>query len=377
MCNWFANNKFNDKNTKSSLENLESFVRLEYFKKPSVEYKMTSKKDMYIVTGKLGRGMNAQGMLMNAVTFLEDMYYKDLKMDIGGQKIVVRNPNEESIIMSYAPLNDDVTQEMLDNAKMGTLVNKDGSEWESGDKYLRTTPLKQLHTLLQAAVDNSKEYLLADWSFGGWKWIAPRIFIQDNGSPIGSNQAGSIASLVRKELMHNVSKRGVDMSDNKRQDIDGMFKTSKEMYELNSMSGVQRGQKIKEKANIRRIRYGKDSRLAKRTSEVEKIVFNNKLLPLERLIAIPHESLLQYEESNPDDKVHGNPFGYHPNRIQRAIMHTQQDMYTLQKETQRWYPETKAFEKDKEIGRRLVNEMTREFYNIAMQQRLYKDSTSW
>ena len=368
-------NKFNDKNTKSALENLESFVRLEYFKKPDVEYKMTSKKDTYIVTGKLGRGMNAQGMLMNAVTFLEDMYYKGLKMDIGGQSIIVRNPNEESITMQYAPLNDDVTQEMLDDAKMGKLVNKDGSEWESGDKYLRTTPLKQLHILLQAAVDNSKEYLLADWSFGGWKWIAPRIFIQENGSPIGSNQAGSIASLVRKELMHNVSRRGVDMSDNKRQDIDGMFKTSKEMYELNSVSGVQRGQRIKEKANIRRVRYGKDSRLAKRTAEVEKVVFNNKLLPLERLIAIPHESLLQYERNNPDDKVHGNPFGYHPNRIQRAIMHTQQDMYTLQRETQRWYPETKAFEKDKEIGRRLVNEMTREFYNIAMQQRMYKDST--
>ena len=368
-------NKFNDKNTKSALENLESFVRLEYFKKPDVEYKMTSKKDTYIVTGKLGRGMNAQGMLMNAVTFLEDMHYKGLKMDIGGQSIVVRNPNEESIVMSYAPLNDNVTQEMLNDAKMGTLVNKDGSEWESGDKYLRTTPLKQLHILLQAAVDNSKEYLLADWSFGGWKWIAPRIFIQENGSPIGSNQAGSIASLVRKELMHNVSRRGVDMSDNKRQDIDGMFKTSKEMYELNSVSGVQRGQRIKEKANIRRVRYGKDSRLAKRTAEVEKVVFNNKLLPLERLIAIPHESLLQYERNNPDDKVHGNPFGYHPNRIQRAIMHTQQDMYTLQRETQRWYPETKAFEKDKEIGRRLVNEMTREFYNIAMQQRMYKDST--
>jgi hypothetical protein len=368
-------NKFNDKNIKSSLENLESFVRLEYFKKSGVEYKMTSKKDMYIVTGKLGRGMNAQGMLMNAVTFLEDMYYKGLKMEIGGQSIVVRNPNEQSIVMSYAPLNDNVTQEMLDDAKMGTLINKDGSEWESGDKYLRTTPLKQLHILLQSAVDNSKEYLLADWSFGGWKWIAPRIFIQENGSPIGSKQSGSIASLVRKELMHNVSRRGVDMSDNKRQDIDGMFKTSKEMYELNSVSGVQRGQRIKEKANIRRVRYGKDSRLAKRTAEVEKIVFNNKLLPLERLIAIPHESLLQYEESNPDDKVHGNPFGYHPNRIQRAIMHTQQDMYTLQRETQRWYPETKAFEKDKEIGRRLVNEMTREFYNIAMQQRMYKDST--
>ena len=36
------------------------------------------KKDMYIVAGKLGRGINAQGMMMNAVTFLEDMYYKNL-----------------------------------------------------------------------------------------------------------------------------------------------------------------------------------------------------------------------------------------------------------------------------------------------------------
>ena len=32
----------------------------------------TSKKDMYIVAGKLGRGINAQGMMMNAVTFLGD-----------------------------------------------------------------------------------------------------------------------------------------------------------------------------------------------------------------------------------------------------------------------------------------------------------------
>ena len=368
-------NRFNDKPVKDAFKNFESYVRLEYFKKSGVEFKMTAKKDMYIVTGKLGRGMNAQGMLMNAVSFLEDMYFKGLKLEVGGQTLVIRDPNDENMVMAYAPLNDDVTQEMLDGAKMGTLVDKDGVVWESGDKYLKTSPLKQLHILLQAAVDNSKEYLLADWKFGGWKWIVPRIFIQDNGSPVGSKQSGSIASLVRKELMHNVSRRGVDMKDNRSQDIDGMFKTSKEMYELNQMSGVERGQRIKEKSNARRVRYGENSKLAKRTAEVEKITFNNKLLPLERLIAIPHESLLQYEQSNPNDKVHGNPLGYHPNRIQRAIMHTQQDMYSLQRETQRWYPETKEFEKDKEMGRRLINEMTREFYKIAMQQRLYKDST--
>ena len=368
-------NKFNSKEVKDSFSNMESFVRLEYFKKSNINYKMTSKRDMYITVGKLGRGMNSQGMLMNAVTFMEDMYSKDLKMEIGGQKIVVRNPNEENIIMSYAKLNDDVTQEMLDLAKMGQLVNKDGSQWTEGDKYLKTSPLKQLHILLQAAVDNSKEFLLADWGFGGWVWIAPRMFIQDNGSPIGSKQAHTISSVVRKQLMNNVSRRGVDMDTNRTQDIDGMFDTSKKMYELNQMSGIERGMEIKDRANTRRIKYGRDSRLAKRTYAIDKITFNNKLLPLERLIAVPHESLIEYQENNPDDKVHNNPLGYHPNRIQRGIMYTQQDMYTLQKETELWYPETEQFEKDKEVARRFTNEMGREFYRIAMKHRMYNDST--
>lgn len=368
-------NKFNTKEVKEAFQNLESFVRLEYFKKSNVNYKSTSKKDNYILVGKLGRGMNSQGMLMNAVTFMEDMYFKDLKMEIGGQKIVVRDPNKESIIMNYAKLNNDVTQEMLDLSKMGTLVNKDGEVWKDGDKYLRTTPLKQLHILLQAAVDNSKEFLLADWGFAGWVWIAPRIFIQDNGSPIGSKQANTISSLVRKQLMINVSRRGVDTDTNRTQDIEGMFESSKEMYRLNEMSGVERGMTIKDKANLRRIKYGESSKLAKRTHPINKIIFNNKLLPLERLISIPHESLVLYEQSNPDDKVHNHPLGYHPNRIQRGIMHTQQDMYTLQKETERWYPENKEFEKDKEIARRFTNEMGREFYRIAMKNKMYNDST--
>jgi len=50
-------------------------------------------------------------------------------------------------------------------------------------------------------------------------------------------------------------------------------------------------------------------------------------------------------------------------------------MYTLQKETERWYPENKEFEKDKEIARRFTNEMGREFYRIAMKNKMYNDST--
>ena len=199
------------------------------------------------------------------------------------------------------------------------------------------------------------------------------MFIQDNGSPIGSKQAHTISSVVRKQLMNNVSRRGVDMDRYRTQDIDGMFHTSKKSNELNQMSGVERGMEIKDRANARRIKYGKDSKLAKRTYAIDKITFNNKLLPLERLIAVPHESLIEYQENNPDDKVHNNPLGYHPNRIQRGIMYTQQDMYTLQKETERWYPETEQFEKDKEVARRFTNEMGSEFYRIAMKHRMYND----
>jgi hypothetical protein len=306
---------------------------------------------------------------------MEDMYYKGFKAEIGGQTIVVRNPDVENVIMKFAKLNDDVTQEMLDGARMGTLVDKDGNNWESGDKYLRTTPLKQLHILLQAAVDNAKEYLLAGWGYNGYKFLIPRMFVQDNGSPIGSKQVSSITSLIRKELMYNLARRGVSSENNRSQSMDDMFETSKEMYEMNNMSGVERGQRIKEKANTRRLRYGAQSKLAKNTHEIDKIIFNNKLTPLERLIAFPYQSLVSYESENPNDIVYKQPLGYHPNRIVRGIMQTQKDLYTIQKSTERWYPETKEFSKDKELARRLVNEMTREFYGIMMSARMFQDAT--
>ena len=368
-------NSMKSKEVKEAFENLESFVRLEYFAKEEKQYKMTNKADMYIISGKLGIGINSQGILMNAVNFMEDMYFKGFKAEIGGQTVVVRNPDEESVVMQFAKLNEDVTQEMLNDAKMGTMVDKDGNKWESGDKYLKTTPLKQLHVLLQAAVDNAQEFLLADWGFSGYLFLMPKIFVQENGSPIGSKQASSIASLIRKELMNNLARRGVSSKDNRSQSMSDMFETSKDMYEMNNMSGVERGQRIKEKANTRRLRYGDQSELANDTHEIDKIIFNNRLTPMERLIAVPHESLVEYESSNPNDTVYEHPMGYHPNRIVRGIMQTQKDMYTIQRETERWYPETKAFSKDKELARRLVNEMTREFYKIMMSAKMYKDST--
>lgn len=367
--------EMNSNNIKEAFDEMDSFVRLEYFQKTNEEYKLTKKADTYIVSGKLGKGINSQGVLMNSVSFLEDMYFKGFKAEIGGQVIVARNPDEENMVMSYAKLKDEITQEMLDSAKMGTLVSKDGNDWESGDKYLKTTPIKQLHILLQAAVDNAKEFILADWGYNGYKTIIPKMFVQENGSPIGSKQISSITSLIRKELMNNLSRRGVSNKNNRSQDISEMFETSKEIYEMNNLSGVEKGQRIRDKGNARRLRYGPQSRLAKNTMEIESLTFNNKLTSLEQLIAVPHKALLDYETANPNDKVHEHPLGYHPNRIVRAIMQTQKDLFTIQKGTERWYPETKEFEKNKEVARRFTNEMTREFYRIMMSAQSYQDVT--
>ena len=141
------------------------------------------------------------------------------------------------------------------------------------------------------------------------------------------------------------------------------------------MSGVERGRKIMDKANTRRLRYGDKSKLAKNSAEITKIIFNNKLTPLEQLLSVPHEAVVEYESANPNDKVHEHPMGYHPNRIVRGIMQTQKDLYSIQRGTERWYPEGKEFDKDKEIARRFINETGREFYKIMMQAKAYKDAS--
>ena len=366
--------EMSSESTKQAFEDMDSFVRLEYFARPDTEYKLTKKADMYIISGKLGRGINSQGVLMNSVGFLEDMYFKGFKADIGNQTIISKDPDKETEILKFAKLREDITQEMLDSAKMGTLVDIDGNTWESGDKYLKTTPIKQLHILLQAAVDNAKEFLLADWGYNGYNFIIPKMFVQENGSPIGSKQISTMTSLIRKELMHNLARRGVSNDNNRSQKMEDMFETSREMWEMSKMSGVERGQRIKEKANARRLRYGAKSELVKNTLEIDNITFNNKLTPLEKLLAVPHQSLVDYESNNPNDKVHEHPLGYNPNRIVRGIMQTQKDLYTIQKGTERWYPETKEFEKDKQVARQFINEMTREFYSIMMAANVYQQA---
>ena len=367
-------NMLKSKNIKDEFEKRDQFVRLEYFSKKEDDYHVGKKSDSYVSAGRLGRGINSQGIMMNSIDFMENMFYKELKMKIGGQSIVVRDPDKINRVMNYAKLNDDVTQEMLDNSKMGKLVDKNGIEWESGDKYLMTSPIIELRILLQAAVDNASYSYLSDWGFSGYNYLIPKMFVQDNGSQIGSKQAITISSLIRKELMHNVLRRGVDDTTKKSQTMAEMFQSSKDIYDLNELSGKDKGSEIMKRANIRRLKFGKTSRLAKQTLKIESITFNNKLTAMEQLLSIPHESLLKYQKENPNDLVYEHPFGYTRNRITRAIMQTQKDLYTIQSKESRWYPEV-GWEKEKQVARNFANHATGEFHRIMMSARMHEDIT--
>ena len=367
-------NMLKSKNIKDEFEKRDQFVRLEYFSKKEDDYHVGKKSDSYVSAGRLGRGINSQGIMMNSIDFMENMFYKELKMKIGGQSIVVRDPDKINRVMNYAKLNDDVTQEMLDNSKMGKLVDKNGIEWESGDKYLMTSPIIELRILLQAAVDNASYSYLSDWGFSGYNYLIPKMFVQDNGSQIGSKQATTISSLIRKELMHNVLRRGVDDTTKKSQTMAEMFQSSKDIYDLNELSGKDKGSEIMKRANIRRLKFGETSRLAKQTLKIESITFNNKLTAMEQLLSIPHESLLKYQKENPNDLVYEHPFGYTRNRITRAIMQTQKDLYTIQSKESRWYPEV-GWEKEKQVARNFANHATGEFHRIMMSARMHEDIT--
>ena len=319
---------------------------------------------MYIAGGMLGAGINAQGVFTNAITFFEDMDYKGIKIKIGNQTIVTRNPDTDRIIMEYAPLRDDVTQEMLDEANMGKLSNKEGKEWSGGEKYLLTSPAIAFRLLLQASVDHAAELLLADWGYNGYDFIMPKIFIQDNGAPIGARQSRTISSLLRKMLTYGNLRHGRNPDTRRTQSISAMFSDSEQMHKLNQMSGKKRGKKLRAVANKRRLRFGDKSKLVKSTLPIKSLVFNNNLTSLEKLIATPFQVMNEYQKENPNDKVVEHPWGYGKNKIVNAIADTRQELMEIQKTTERWYPEDKSWNEKKDEARRFINEAADEFYRI-------------
>ena len=361
---------------KDTFKEKEAYSRIEIFKKKDRNLKVNSKSDMYKASQMIGTGINAQGVSTNAVTFFEDMHYKGFKATIGGQTIIARSPHEDMVVMDYAILNDDVSQEYLDDLNLGKLVNKDGKKWVSGDKYLMTTPSKELGLILQGAVDHVKELLLHDWKYGGYDFLIPKMFVQDTGAPIGQKQSRTIARLLRKELTYGGLRHGRDPDSRRSKSIESMFDDSQKMYDLNQMLGKARGLEIAKRANNRRVKNGENSRMVRETLPIEKLEFNNKLTTLEKLIAIPHEITVKYQKENPKDIVYGHPWGYAPNRIVNGITATQKELLAMQKTEQLWYPENEKWKPKKREAIAFINQLATEFYGIARRKEIFDEVMS-
>jgi mRNA-degrading endonuclease RelE of RelBE toxin-antitoxin system len=362
---------------KKAFDKRGGFARVEYFKKGKRDFPATSKKSIYQASSMIGNGLASQGILTNAINFFEDMHFKDVKMKIGKQTIVTRDPEEGKVIMDYAPLREDITQEMLDDAQMGTIVNKQGKPWKSGEKYLMTTPLNQLKILLQASVDHAKELLLYDWGYDGYDFIIPKMFVQDNGSPIGIKQSRTISRVLRKLLSYGNIRYGRDMDTRQTKGIASMFADSESMYELAQLNGKERGKVIADLANSRRNRFNKGTRkskLAKSTLPIEEIIFNDKMTSIEKLIATPHEEMVRYRKENPNDIVVEHPWGYGTHQIVNGLSKTQADLYAIQVKEQRFYPET-GWKARKKEARRWINQAGTEFYRIHARAIVYKNAT--
>jgi hypothetical protein len=239
-----------------------------------------------------------------------------------------------------------------------------------------TTPSKEIGLILQGAVDHIKELLLHDWQYSGYDFLIPKMFVQDTGAPIGLKQSRSIARLLRKELTYGGLRHGRDPDSRRSKSIDAMFDDSKNMYNLNQKLGKARGVEIAKRANNRRIKDGNNSRMAKQTLPIQKLEFNNNLTTLEKLIAIPHEITTKYQKENPNDIVHGNPWGYPPNMIVNGITATQKQLIRIQKSEQRWYPESKSWQPKKNEAIAFINQLATEFYGITRRKELFDEAMS-
>ena len=363
---------------KKSFDKRAGFARVEYFKKGKRDFPATSKRSIYQASAMIGNGLASQGILTNAVNFFEDMHFKEIKMTIGKQTIVTRDPEDGKVIMDYAPLRDDVTQETLNDSKMGTLVNKEGKEWKSGDKYLMTTPINQLKILLQASVDHAKELLLYDWKYNGYDFIIPKMFVQENGSPIGLKQSRTISRVLRKLLSYGSIRYGRDMDTRQTKGIASMFADSESMYELAQLNGKERGKVIADLANSRRNRFNKGTRiskLAKSTLPIDEIIFNDKLTSIEKILAAPHEEMVRYRKENPNDIVHEHPWGFSQHQIVNGLSKTQSDIFAIQKKEERFYPESNNWKSRKKEALRWINQAGTEFYRIHSRAVVYQNAT--
>ena len=230
-------------------------IRIEFFDKPDQPQEYTSFRNVARLTNQYMRRLYSQAVSTNAKSLLGVLREKEMVITIGDTEYRARNKNELSI-MRYSPMKDEITQEMVEEVKMGTLVNKNGQPWEEGDgkKYLKTDVDTELDIIQQAAVDHAKELYLAYWNSDKtlYEFIFNRMIVKDDGSMVTDDKViSTISTNLRKFIQSGTDRQGVDINHNKK-DMTEIFKSSQDMYSFNNSNAVERGQLLTDKANVYR-----------------------------------------------------------------------------------------------------------------------------
>ena len=319
----------------NAYKNNRQVARLEYFKHMKFDDYTRVQNVMRLMSGFMSR-QHMQGMITNTKTIRSMLASKDFKADIGGEIEVVKE--NDIVMMGYAPLNNNVTQESLDQISgkdaNGVVVDKDNKRWtknSKGDKFLRTTSAHEFSILLQAGVDHGKEMLLVNWRIQDNQDLIRRMFKRTDGKPLNARQTQSLAYLVGF-FKYSPDRRG-EGPQRFSLDMSQVFERSREIAEHITGSAEEQGTDVIEYVEQRRQKAASYARNEKQMAKilnkslpVSAITLNGTSSPIETILSQPHLSMARYNENNVDKQISTNPFHFSPNQIVRAHVATLQNL---------------------------------------------------
>ena len=179
---------------------LKYIIPLPKFKQSAVAYTPTSGQILKEIEANFETG-NQMAMVQNTRTYRSMFTHKGLSIKWtgahDGEYTLVPRPIDEKVLLWYAPLDDEVTQEELEPGDVLVEIN--------GEKYIETTSDRELAIIQQAAFDESKLALLADW----WKEI--------NGSPSSIGEINRFLNFSRSRAFKMVDSKGNEVQDGNAQ----------------------------------------------------------------------------------------------------------------------------------------------------------------
>ena len=202
----------------------------------------------------------------NPITFTDNVQVKVVK-------------NKDFVVMDYAPLNDDVTNE--DIPDFARIVNKDGSKWDGvGKKYLRTTAQHERLLILNAATDNTKEHLITKMWNMNYDSMVARIFKRTDGKPLSDNHLKVLKNLIRF-FNYSPIRNGRDPETRMKLEDKAWYQNIKQRYNFINSSSEQKSTTI-----INQTKLKKDKLAIKDINISDKLVVDEFLIlkPFERML---------------------------------------------------------------------------------------------